>query len=132
MPLTQTGRDLITKLLRGAAVSSEMFSSGFTYLHVGDSQQAFGSSQNQAGTSGASWFCKGMDAGFPTSTATNVITWQMTATTSEANFHWYEWLVRNASSSGTSGTALNRKQEDLGTKADTQSWAFSGQVTITT
>lgn len=133
MPLLTVGRDLIAKMIRGAATTSEYWSSANARLVIGDSTETFASSQIDTGSSGANRFYKGMDASFPTSTADNVITWQMTATTSEANFAWNEWLIKNssASSSGTMA-ALNRKQEALGTKTSAQSWALSAQVTITT
>lgn len=133
MPLLTVGRDLIAKMVRGAAGSSEYFSSGNTQIIIGDSTQTFDSAQIDTGSSGANRFNKAMDSGYPTSTAANVVTWQMTATTSEANFAWNEWLVKNssASSSGTA-TALLRKQEALGTKTSAQSWSMNAQVTFTT
>ena len=67
-----------------------------------------------------------VDATFPT-LATNVLTFQATFPTTVANYAWNEWAVFNA---GSSGTMLNRKQESLGTKANTQSWQFTVTLTV--
>lgn len=73
---------------------------------------------------------KAMDATYPTHTdgttvSSNVITFQSTYATGEANHGWKEWGIFNAASGGR---MLNRKQVDLGTKAS-GTWAL--QVTIT-
>lgn len=133
MPLLVLGRDLITKMLRGAAGTSEFYSSANAQLIIGDSTETFFSSQIDTGSSGANRFNMPMDAGYPATSAANVVYWQGTATTSQANHAWNEWLLANssASSSGTK-TALNRKQEALGTKTSAQSWALQAALTITT
>jgi hypothetical protein len=74
---------------------------------------------------GASKTRKGMDSGYP-SGSSNVLTYQATYGTSEANHAWDEWGLFNAASGGT---MLGRKVDALGTKTNTQSWTF--QVTAT-
>jgi len=122
MPLTNAGRNLITSLLIGGA--GTVFSNANAYLGVGDDATAFSASQTDL--LGASKFRKAMDATFPT-IATNILTFQSTFSTSEANFDWEEWGVFNAS---TSGVMVSRKAETLGTKANTQSWQFTVTLTV--
>lgn len=139
MPLTQPGRDLIGRMMLGQGTTSEDWNNANTWLHVGSSTAAFGSTQNSLQSTGA--MMKQMNGGFPTYSVTSggapVLTFQATYTTSEANFDWNEWMVKNTSataSSTGSGTALNRKLEaaSLGTKPNTQSWQFSAAVSVTT
>lgn len=130
MALTQTGRNLFTKFLTTEDSSSERFGSTGAYIHVGSSTGAFVSSQNSLLSTAAA--PKGMNATYP-QRATNVWTLQATFTTAEANFQWEEWGVKNttATSTGT-GTMVNRKQEALGTKPNTQLWQVTATITVTT
>src|SRR5262249_31989933 len=61
---------------------------------------------------------KGMEATYP-QRSTNVLTFRSVYSTSEANFHWQEWGVFNASSAGE---MLSRKAEELGTKTSAATW----------
>lgn len=124
MPLVNVGRDLIAGLLVGS--SSSVFNNASTRIGVGDSTTAFSASQTDLQAS-SNKIRKGMDVSFPT-ISTNVLTFQSTFSTSEANFAWNEWGIFNA---GTGGTMLNRKVESLGTKTSAQSWQFTVTLTVT-
>lgn len=121
MPLTDTGRNLMAGLLVGT--SSNTFTNSTSYIGVGDSSAGFLSAQTDLqGTK----LRKNVDGGFPTIT-NNVLTFQATFGTGQANFAWNEWGIFNASSSGT---MLNRKVENLGTKTSAQSWQITCVLTV--
>ena len=123
MPLTDSGRDLISNLLVGTSAAAFVNSSA--RIGVGDSAAAFSSSQTDLLAS-SNKIRKGMDPGFPTITG-NALTFRATFNTSEANFAWQEWGVFNAASGPT---MLNRKVESLGTKAPSQSWQITCVLTV--
>jgi len=123
MPLTNAGRNLITSLVIGAGGTA--FSNANAYLGVGDSTTAFSASQTDLIAS-SNKFRKAQDATYPT-ISTNVLVFQSTFATGDANFAWEEWGVFNALSGGT---MLSRKVESLGTKASTQSWQFTVTLTV--
>lgn len=124
MALTTAGRNY----LAGAIVANPttLFNNANAYLGVGDSTTAFSAAQTdlQAATNKLR---KAMEATYPT-IATNVITFRSLFGTSDANWAWQEWAVFNASSAGT---MLSRKVESLGTKANTQSWQLTVDLTVT-
>ena len=123
MPLTDAGRDFIAKDIIGESVTE--FDNSNAHLGVGDSNTAFGKSQTDL-QAASNKLRKAMNATYPTR-ATNVITFQATFGTSEANFAWEEWGVFNASSAGD---MLSRKQETLGTKTSAQSWQLEVDITV--
>src|SRR4051812_2288362 len=124
MALTNAGRNLIASALIGAAYTT--FAAANAYIGAGDSNTVFAASQTDLQAS-SNKLRKAMDATFPTQ-STNVLTFQATFATGDANFAWEEWAVFNASSSGT---MLNRKVESLGTKTSAQSWQFNVALTVT-
>lgn len=67
-----------------------------------------------------------MDSTWP-QRATNLLTFQSTFASGDANFAWNEWAVFNAASSGV---MLSRKVESNGTKSSGQTWVFQVQLTI--
>lgn len=123
MALTNAGRNIISSLIIGGG--GTVFNNSNAFLGVGDSSTAFDPTQTDLQAS-SNKLRKAMDTTFPT-ISTNVLTFQSTFATSDANFAWNEWGVFNAVSSGT---MLNRKAESLGTKANTQSWQFQIALTI--
>lgn len=123
MPLTDAGRDFIAKDIIGESVTE--FDNANAHLGVGDSTTAFAKAQTDL-QAGANKLRKAMNATYPTR-ATNVITFQATFGTSEANFAWQEWGVFNASSAGD---MLSRKVESLGTKTSAQSWQLEVDITV--
>lgn len=126
MALTTAGATLIAQMVRGASTTD--FNAANAYIGVGDSSTAFaiGQTDLQAATNKARI---AMDSGYP-SGASNVLTYQATASTSVANFEWVEIGLFNASSGGT---MLGRKVESpsLGTKTNTQSWTIQLTATFT-
>jgi hypothetical protein len=90
------------------------------------------------GSTGANNWIKAMNGGFPKrnsgeSTGLNILAYQATFTTSEANHDWNEIGVKNttASSTGT-GALMQRLLSTMGTKANTQSWQVTLVITVTT
>lgn len=76
-----------------------------------------------------------MESGYPTSSV-NVNTYRGLYATNVANFDWQEWGVKNATTTATSTAAstfmLQRMQESLGVKANTQQWQLTTTLTFTT
>jgi len=118
------------------AAGGTSYNNANAYIGVGDTNTAASASQTelQATQNAANRFYKAMNATFP-SRASQTVTWQSDFTSGEANFHWQEWTIAagatTASGSGflVGTTNLNRKVEDLGTKA-TGTWTLSAAVTI--
>ncbi len=123
MPLTDVGRDHIASDLIGEAVTE--FDNSNAYLGVGDSSAVFAKGQTDL-QAASNKLRKAMEATFPTR-AVNVLQFRSLFGTSEANFAWEEWGVFNAS---TAGVMLSRKVEVLGTKAASQSWQLTVDVTV--
>lgn len=124
MPLTQAGRNFIAAAIINDGPPTP-FDNTNAYIGVGDSNTAFADSQTDLQAS-SNKLRRGMEVSYP-QRATNVLTFRSLFGTSDANFHWQEWGTFNASSSGV---MLNRKVEDLGTKAATQSWQITVELTV--
>lgn len=122
MALTNAGRDFIASAI-GESVT--LFNNGNAYLGVGDSTTAFAAAQTdlQAATNKLR---KAMDATFPQRSG-NVVTYRATFASGDANFSWQEFGLFNASSSGT---MMNRKVSNQGTKTAGQSWELTLVNTI--
>lgn len=123
MALTNAGRDFLAGAATGAQTTH--FDNANAKIGVGDSSTAFAAAQTdlQAATNKLR---KAMDTSYPT-TASNVLTFQSTFGSSEANYAWNEWGVFNAASSGV---MLSRKVEYNGTKLAGQTWVFQVQLTV--
>jgi hypothetical protein len=121
--LLNEGIDLAWTLICGG--SGTPFNNANSYIGVGDSPIPAGASQT--GLQGTNKAYKAMDAGYPTFGTAQQARWQSTYGGTEANFSWQEITVAN----GPSDTAinLNRKVQDLGTKASGTTWV--AQLTIT-
>jgi hypothetical protein len=122
MGLTNAYRDHIAANTIGEAVT--VFNNANAYIGVGDGTTAFAATQTDL--QGTSTFRKGMDAGYPQRSG-NVLTFQATFGTTEANFSWQEWGVFNAS---TGGTMLNRFVQNLGTKTSSQTFRLTVQIAL--
>lgn len=125
MPLTTAGRNFIAAAIIDSGPPTP-FDNSNAHIGVGDSTTAFAQAQTDLVAS-TNKFRKAMEASYP-QLSTNVLTFRSVYSTAQANFDWKEFGIFNASSSGT---MLCRKVEDLGTKADTQSWQFTVDVTVT-
>lgn len=108
------------------------FNNAQAAIGVGDSTTAAAATQTDL-QAASNKLRKAMDATYPTHTDATTsgaasIVFRSTFGTSDANFHWQEWIIANSATAAT-GRALNRKVEDLGTKASSASWQFT--VTLT-
>lgn len=110
------------------------FNNGNAAIGVGDSTTAEADTQTEL-QAATNHLRKGMDATYPLHTDSDstagakTITFRSTFGTSEANFAWQEWILKNSTTSGATGRALNRKVVSLGTKTSSATWQFT--VTIT-
>lgn len=127
MPLTTAGRNFIAQAIMND--SPTFFDNSNAYLGAGDSSDAFDVSDTdlQALSSPPGKVRKAMEATYP-QRAANVLTFRSLFGTSDANFAWEEWGLFNALSGGV---MLSRKVESLGTKASTQSWQLTADITVT-
>ena len=119
--LLNSGIDEIWDLVTGA--SSDYFNNTNAQIGVGDSSTAASASQTdlQAATNKT---YKGMETSYPTST-TQKITFKSSFGSSEANYAWNEWVVKQSSSA----VCLNRKVESLGTKS-AGTWTLEVDITL--
>lgn len=124
MPLTNAGRNFIAQAIINDS-SPTFFTNANAYLGAGDSNAAFDVAHTDL-QAASNKVRKAMEATYP-QRATNVLTFRSLFGTSDANFAWEEWALLNASSGGI---MLSRKVEALGTKASTQSWQLTCDVTI--
>ena len=124
MSLTQAGWSGIASLLIGDG-SVTAFNNGNAYLGVGDSSNSFVNTQTDLQAT-SNKLRKGMNTNYP-SRSSNVITFQATFGTSDANWAWNEDGIFNA---GSSGTMLTRAVETLITKTSAVSVVFTKTLTI--
>jgi len=111
--------DLVTGVVSGA---SHIFDNTHAQIGVGENNTAAAAIQTDL--QGSSKTYKGMESGFPTSTAQKV-TLKSSFGSAEANNVWAEWVVKQS----TSAKCINRKVSSMGTKASGSTWTL--EVTIT-
>lgn len=94
-------------------------------LGVGDSNAAEAATQTdlQASTN-KTW--KGMETSYPSRSA-QTVTFRSVFGSSDANYAWNEFSVRNGA---TADKNLNRKVSAQGTKASGQTWTLDLQITL--
>lgn len=131
MALHVTGRNIIAALLLGETVTPLLATTG-AVLWVGSGTADHSSADNHLkGSSVAAT----MLTGYPIRSV-NQSTFRGLYTTSQANFEWQEWGVKNSTGTATSTAGnvfmLQRKQESLGTKTNTQQWQLTVDLTVTT
>jgi hypothetical protein len=74
---------------------------------------------------------KAMDATYPlhtdsdSSAGAKSIVFRSTFATTDANWAWQEWIIKNSTTAGTTGRTLNRKVESLGTKTSAATWVLT-------
>lgn len=106
------------------------FNNANAAIGVGDSSTAAADTQTEL-QAATNHLRKGMDATYPQHTDSDStagaksIAFRSTFSTSEANWAWAEWIVKNSTTAGTTGRALNRKVEALGTKTSAASWTIT-------
>lgn len=120
--LTTLGATALWTLLIGGGGTT--FANANAHLGVGDSTTAaaVGQTDLQAATNKLR---KAMEATYPQVSGAT-ITFRSSFGTSEANFAWEEWATFNAAAAGT---MLNRKVENLGTKAS-GTWTLTITITL--
>jgi hypothetical protein len=122
--LLNTGIDEMWDLITGdVSGASHIFDNTHATIGVGDSNTAASASQTDLQATTNKTY-KGMDSGYPTSTAQKA-TFKASFGASEANYAWNEWVVKQA----TSGKCLNRKVESLGTKTG-GTWTLQVDITL--
>jgi hypothetical protein len=121
--LLNEGINLLWTLACGG--SGTPWSSANARIGVGDGTTS--ESADQTGLQGTNKAFKAMDSGYPTYGSNQQAKWQATFGSAEANFTWNEITVVNAADD--TGTNLNRKVQNLGTKASGTTWI--AQLTIT-
>ena len=102
-----------------AGTGATKFDNGNAYIGVGDSSTAADGTQTglQASTNKK---YNAMDTSYPTYGSSQKVTHRATFASGDANFHWQEITVANGNSD--SAKNLNRKVQDMGTKASGTSW----------
>ncbi|RMG04680.1 MAG: hypothetical protein D6726_02880 [Nitrospirae bacterium] len=108
------GWNEILSLITGA--SSDHYDATNTQIGVGNGTTAF--SDAQTDLVGASTAYKGMESGYPTTPSSGTVQFKAKFNTSDANFAWEEWCVKNSSS----GVVWNRAVSSLGTKSSSEIW----------
>ena len=131
MPLLRTGRNAIEAMLNGETVTPLLTGTG-AVLWIGSATAAHDSLDNHLkGSSVAAT----MESGYP-SRSVNALSYRGLYATNVANFQVEEWGIKNSTGTATSTAAnvfmLQRMQESLGTKANTQQWQVTVTNTLTT
>lgn len=110
------------------------FNNANAAIGVGDSSTAEADTQTEL-QAATNHLRKAMDATYPQHTDSDstagakTITFRSTFATTDANWAWQEWIIKNTTTAGATGRALNRKVVSLGTKTSAATWQFT--VTIT-
>jgi hypothetical protein len=121
--LVNAGIALMLDLLIGAG--GTVYSNANAYLGVGDSTTAAAAGQTDL-QAASNKVRKAMDSTYP-QRSSQTLTFRSTFATTDANFSIQEQAIFNASSSGT---MLNRKVTDLGTKTSASTLQLTMTVTI--
>ena len=106
------------------------FNNAQAAIGVGDSTTAAADTQTEL-QAATNHLRKAMDATYPLHTDSNSsagaksITFRSTFATTDANWAWQEWIVKNSTTAGATGRVLNRKVESLGTKTSAATWVLT-------
>jgi len=111
-----------------AGTGATAFNNANANMGVGDSDTAADATQTglQAVTNK---LYKAMDATYPTYGSSQKATWRSTFASADANFAWKEITVANGNSDAAKN--LNRKVQDMGTKASGSTWVATLEITVT-
>ena len=131
MPLHRTARNLIAAVMIGESVTP-LFTSTGAVLWVGSATAAHDPTDNHLkGTSVAAT----MLTTYP-SRVVNRDTFRGLYATNVANFEWWEWGMKNSTTTATSTAGnvamLQRMMESLGTKTSAQQWQLTVDIDFTT
>jgi hypothetical protein len=124
MPLTKVGSDFLSGSTIGAPTTN-FFDNAHANLGVGDSTAVFDVTQVDLQACDNK-IRKPMDINFPVVNL-NVVTFESTFGSAEANWPWQEWGIFNAP---TDGVMLTRKVEYNGTKLAGQTWILQVEITF--
>jgi len=114
-----------------AGTGAIKFDNGNAYIGVGDDATAADPAQTGllgAANAGTHKLYVAMDGGYPTYGTSQKTTWRSTYTSAQANFHWQEITVSNTNSD--TGKNMNRKAQDMGTKASGSTWVPTLETTL--
>ena len=115
-----------------AGTGGVKFDAGNAYIGVGDDATAADPTDTAlkgAANAGTHKLYVAMDGSYPTYGTSQKTTWRSTFTTAQANFHWQEITVANGDADDHDN--LNRKVQDMGTKASGSTWIPTLEVTLT-
>lgn len=122
--LLNAGITLLLNLLIGAGGTD--YGNANAYIGVGDDNTAASASQTALqAASNKTW--KAMETSYP-AVSGQTVTFRSVFASGDANYAWKEFTVVNASSD--SGTNLNRKVSDQGTKVSGQVWTVDVAITF--
>jgi hypothetical protein len=102
------------------------FDGSHACIGVGDGTTA--EDPTQTGLQGTNKTYKLVDSGYP-QVSGNIVKFRATFGPDEGNHAWKEWTVANGNSDAA--VNLNRKVQDLGTKASGTTWTIEFQLQIT-
>jgi len=121
--LLNAGINRVWSLVAGS--SGVPYDNNAAELGVGDGTAAEAATQTDL--QGVNTFFKDMDSGYPTYGTAQKITFQSTYAETEANFDWQEWGVRTKA---PDLVMLNRKVDNMGTKASGAVWTLTVEITL--
>jgi hypothetical protein len=127
--LVTAGINLLLDLLIGAG--GTVYSNANAFIGVGDGNGSVPTAA-QADTdltAPTNRLKKGMNATYP-QRGTRQCSWQSDFVSAEANFAWREWGIYNGGAAFATGTMLNHKGEDNGTKVSGATWTFTVTASI--
>lgn len=122
--LLNEGINAVWTLVAGG--SETAYNNANAEIGVGDSSSAEAATQTDLQAATNKLF-KAMDASFPTYGTSQKITFRATFGSSEANYAWQEFSVRNGN---TANKNLNRKVSNQGTKTSGQTWQVTVEITL--
>ena len=113
---------MLTLMIGGAETA---FSNANAQLGVGNSSVATATSQTDLQGGSTNW--QSMEATYP-SVSGRTVTFQSEFGSTDANFSWQEFSVRNGAGADKN---LNRRVTDKGTKSAGETWTLTLTITIT-
>jgi len=110
-----------------AGTGETLFNNTNAYIGVGDDATAAVATQTGL-IAATNKKYNAMDMSYPTYGSSQKVTHRATFASGDANFHWQEITVANGNSDASKN--LNRKVQDMGTKAALTSWVATQEVTL--
>jgi hypothetical protein len=124
--LLNAGINEMWQLICGATAVA--YNNANANIAVGNSNTA--ASASQTDLQGGSIARAGMESSFPSIT-NQTATWKSSFGTSAANFNWLEVSLQNGEGTPSDPVfAMNRKQQDFGTKVSGSTWTMQLAITL--